>query len=219
MKRLIFLLFASLLVLSACGDNEKKEDSKPKEGKNQSAKNQTDEHMTNTNSNNQQTTNQNYISAQEAEQIVSNYYLNRGSNGLQAFEFKTNMARSNANEYYVEHLVRDAAGTPIKFCAIVNRNTGEIVDRFNDMSGEEMAEFERFKKRSPKYHSSDEKESSKQESSPPVEQQETFNSGREQVINKRIDMNNAKSTKNERLRELSKESPHGLQTAPSKGDN
>lgn len=185
-KLLGTLTLSSVLVLTACGQDEKKEDSQPKEEQKKTDETQTYEDVQN---NNQQETNNN-ISAQDAEQIVSNYYINRGSNGLQAFEFKTNMARSNDNEYYVEHLVRDAAGTPVKFCAVVNRRTGVVVDRFNDMSEEEMAEFEEFKKRSPKYRSSDEKENTKQENSQPVElQEEANNPDIEQPKNEESSMN------------------------------
>ena len=106
---------------------------------------QTNGSVTNSNSN-QNKNSSKQISAQEAEQIVSNYYINKGINKQQVLEFKTNIDRSNANEYYVEHLVRDAAGTPIKFCAVVNKSTGEVINRFNDMNEEEMKEFEEFKK-------------------------------------------------------------------------
>lgn len=185
-KLLGTLALSSALLLTACGQEEEKEESKPKEEQKKTDETQAHEDATN---NNQHETN-NTISPQDAEQIVSNYYINRGSNGLQAFEFKTNMARSNANEYYVEHLVRDAAGTPVKFCAVVNRRTGVVVDRFNDMSEEEMAEFEEFKKRSPKYRSSDEKENTEQENSQPVEQQEEANNPAiEQTKNEESSMN------------------------------
>lgn len=191
-KLLGMALLSSALLLTACGqENDKKEDSKPKEEQKKTDEIQTEKNVTNIDSNNHSETVHNNISPQEAEQIVSNYYINRGSNGLQALEFKTNMDRSNANEYYVEHLVRDAAGTPIKFCAVVNRNTGEVVDRFNDMSEEEMAEFEEFKKRSPKYKTSDEKiENTEQENSQPMEQQEAANNPViEQAKNEEIGMN------------------------------
>lgn len=44
--------------------------------------------------------------------------------------------------------------------------------------------------------------------------QESENPARDQVINEGIDMDNPSDAEIERMRELSKDSPHGLQTAP-----
>ena len=147
--KLLGTLALSSIILTACGqENVKKTESNPKE-----EQNKTDNMQTN-----------------------GNYYINKGINKQQVLEFKTNIDRSNANEYYVEHLVRDAAGTPIKFCAVVNKSTGEVINRFNDMNEEEMKEFEEFKKRSPKYHNSGEEKNKMQENSSSSEQQEVHNS-------------------------------------------
>ncbi|MGJ0743474.1 hypothetical protein [Staphylococcus epidermidis] len=171
--KLLGTLALSSIILTACGqENVKKTESNPKEEQNKTDNMQTNGSVTNSNSNQKQKTAQKQISAQEAEQIVSNYYINK----QQVLEFKTNIDRSNANEYYVEHLVRDAAGTPIKFCAVVNKSTGEVINRFNDMNEEEMKEFEEFKKRSPKYHNSGEEKNKMQENSSSSEQQEVHNS-------------------------------------------
>lgn len=52
----------------------------------------------------------------------------------------------------------------------------------------------------------------------PVEQpQEVENPARDQVVNEGIDMDNPTDAEIERMRELAKDSPHGLQTAPSQG--
>ena len=51
-----------------------------------------------------------------------------------------------------------------------------------------------------------------------VEQaQEVENPARDQVINEGIDMDNPSDAEIERMRELSKDSPHGLQSEPSQG--
>ena len=51
-----------------------------------------------------------------------------------------------------------------------------------------------------------------------VEQaQEVENPARDQVINEGIDMDNPTDAEIERMRELSKDSPHGLQSEPSQG--
>lgn len=54
------------------------------------------------------------MTPQEAEDIVRNDYKARGVNEYQTLNYKTNLERSNEHEYYVEHLVRDAVGTPLK---------------------------------------------------------------------------------------------------------
>ena len=74
------------------------------------------------------------MTPQEAEDIVRNDYKARGANENQTLNYKTNLERSNEHEYYVEHLVRDAVGTPLKRCAIVNRHNGTIINIFDDMS-------------------------------------------------------------------------------------
>lgn len=51
----------------------------------------------------------------------------------------------------------------------------------------------------------------------PVQQEGVYNPAREQVINEGIDMDNPTDAEIERMRELSKDSPHGLQTEPSQG--
>jgi hypothetical protein len=47
--------------------------------------------------------------------------------------------------------------------------------------------------------------------------QEVENPARDQVINEGIDMDNPSDAEIERMRELAKDSPHGLQSAPSQG--
>lgn len=51
----------------------------------------------------------------------------------------------------------------------------------------------------------------------PVQHEGVYNPAREQVINEGIDMDNPTDAEIERMRELSKDSPHGLQTEPSQG--
>lgn len=51
----------------------------------------------------------------------------------------------------------------------------------------------------------------------PVQQEGVYNPAREQAINEGIDMDNPTDAEIERMRELSKDSPHGLQTEPSQG--
>lgn len=46
---------------------------------------------------------------------------------------------------------------------------------------------------------------------------EIYNPAREQVIDEGIDMDNPTDAEIERMRELAKDSPHGLQTSPSQG--
>lgn len=50
-----------------------------------------------------------------------------------------------------------------------------------------------------------------------VEQQEVDNPARDQVLKEGIDMDNPTDAEIERMRELAKDSPHGLQSAPSQG--
>lgn len=50
------------------------------------------------------------------------------------------------------------------------------------------------------------------------EQEEIYNPAREQVINEGIDMDNPTDAEIKRMRELAKDSPHGLQSAPSQGN-
>lgn len=153
MKKFLILLLSSLLVLAACGQHDngelKNNDSEKSENKeNSNNKNRSDQNQNNRNS--QQ---QNQITARDAEQIVHDHYINDlSATESQVGDFKTHMQRSNANEFYVEYFARDAAGTPISWCAIVNRSTGEIIDKFNDMSEEEQKNLEELKKNSPIYN-------------------------------------------------------------------
>ncbi|UXT29706.1 hypothetical protein MUA30_09175 [Staphylococcus aureus] len=136
----ITLLF---LLLTACGANQHKE--------NNSKSNDTTKKTQQTDNTTQSNTDK-QISPQQAEDIVRNDYKARGANENQTLNYKTNLERSNEHEYYVEHLVRDAVGTPLKRCAIVNRHNGKIINIFDDMSEKDKEEFEAFKKRSPKYN-------------------------------------------------------------------
>lgn len=153
MKKFLILLLSSLFVLAACGQHDngelKNNDSEKSENKeNSNNKNRSDQNQNNRNS--QQ---QNQITARDAEQIVHDHYINDlSATEAQVGDFKTNMQRSNANEFYVEYFARDAAGTPFSWCAIVNRSTGEIIDKFNDMSEEEQKNLEELKKNSPIYN-------------------------------------------------------------------
>ncbi|HEI6334295.1 TPA: hypothetical protein SJF17_002232 [Staphylococcus aureus] len=139
----IVAITLSFLLLTACGANQNKE--------NNSKSNDTTKKTQQTDNTTQSNTDK-QISPQEAEDIVRNNYKARGVNEYQTLNYKTNLERSNEHEYYVEHLVRDAVGTPLKRCAIVNRHNGTIINIFDDMSEKDKEEFEAFKKRSPKYN-------------------------------------------------------------------
>ncbi|HDA2810766.1 TPA: hypothetical protein QE959_000755 [Staphylococcus aureus] len=139
----IVAITLSLSLLTACGANQHKENSSNSNDTNKKTQ-QTD--------NTTQSNTEKQMTPQEAEDIVRNDYKVRGVNEYQTLNFKTNLERSNEHEYYVEHLVRDAVGTPLKRCAIVNRHNGTIINIFDDMSEKDKKEFEAFKKRSPKYN-------------------------------------------------------------------
>lgn len=139
----IVAIALSLSLLTACGANQHKE--------NNSKSNDTNKKTQQTDNTTQSNT-EKQMTPQEAEDIVRNDYKARGVNEYQTLNFKTNLERSNEHEYYVEHLVRDAVGTPLKRCAIVNRHNGKIINTFDDMSEKDKEEFEAFKKRSPKYN-------------------------------------------------------------------
>ncbi|HHW7635010.1 hypothetical protein KQA63_06850 [Staphylococcus aureus] len=139
----IVAIALSLSLLIACGANQHKENSSKSNDTNKKTQ-QTD--------NTTQSNREKQMTPQEAEDIVRNDYKARGVNEYQTLNFKTNLERSNEHEYYVEHLVRDAVGTPLKRCAIVNRHNGKIINTFDDMSEKDKEEFEAFKKRSPKYN-------------------------------------------------------------------
>ena len=139
----IVAIALSLSLLTACGANQHKENSSKSNDTNKKTQ-QTD--------NTTQSNREKQMTPQEAEDIVRNDYKARGVNEYQTLNFKTNLERSNEHEYYVEHLVRDAVGTALKRCAIVNRHNGKIINTFDDMSEKDKEEFEAFKKRSPKYN-------------------------------------------------------------------
>lgn len=139
----IVAIALSLSLLTAFGANQHKENSSKSNDTNKKTQ-QTD--------NTTQSNREKQMTPQEAEDIVRNDYKARGVNEYQTLNFKTNLERSNEHEYYVEHLVRDAVGTPLKRCAIVNRHNGKIINTFDDMSEKDKEEFEAFKKRSPKYN-------------------------------------------------------------------
>lgn len=139
----IVAITLSLSLLTACGANQHKENSSKSNDINKKTQ-QTD--------NTTQSNTEKQMTPQEAEDIVRNDYKARGANENQTLNYKTNLERSNEYEYYVEHLVRDAVGTPLKRCAIVNRHNGTIINIFDDMSEKDKEEFEAFKKRSPKYN-------------------------------------------------------------------
>lgn len=139
----IVAIALSLSLLTACGANQHKENNSKSNDTNK--KTQQTDNTTQSNTDKQMT-------PQEAEDIVRNDYKARGANENQTLNYKTNLERSNEHEYYVEHLVRDAVGTPLKRCAIVNRHNGTIINIFDDMSEKDKEEFEAFKKRSPKYN-------------------------------------------------------------------
>ena len=121
----IVAITLSLSLLTACGANQHKE--------NNSKSNDTNKKTQETDNTTQSNT-EKQMTPQEAEDIVRNNYKARGVNEYQTLNYKTNLERSNEHEYYVEHLVRDAVGTPLKRCAIVNRHNGKIINIFDDMS-------------------------------------------------------------------------------------
>lgn len=51
----------------------------------------------------------------------------------------------------------------------------------------------------------------------PPQQQEIYNPARQQALDEGIDFDNPTDAEIERMRELAKDSPHGLQSAPSQG--
>ncbi len=106
----IVAITLSLSLLTACGANQHKENSSKSNDTNKKTQ-QTD--------NTTQSNTEKQMTPQEAEDIVRNDYKARGVNEYQTLNYKTNLERSNEHEYYVEHLVRDAVGTPLKRCAIV----------------------------------------------------------------------------------------------------
>ncbi|UXR70030.1 MULTISPECIES: hypothetical protein [unclassified Staphylococcus] len=209
MKKALCIIFVSSFVLCGCSPQN---DSSNHENKQR----HTDEQSTIKNQNNfSNQTSATQISPQDAEKILHDYYINvKGLSEGQILEFKTNLNRSNENEYYIEHLVRDAAGTPMKVCGVVNKHTGDVINIFDDMSPEEKANYEDFKKRSPKYITPQD-ETTLQESNPnsnqPTIQQEPLNKARQQAINEGIDMDNPSEEDIQRMRELSKQSPYGMQ--------
>ena len=138
----IVAITLSFSLLTACANQHKENNSKSNDT---TKKTQQTDNTTQSNTDKQMT-------PQEAEDIVRNDYKARGANENQTLNYKTNLERSNEHEYYVEHLVRDAVGTPLKRCAIVNRHNGKIINIFDDMSEKDKEEFEAFKKRSPKYN-------------------------------------------------------------------
>lgn len=115
----IVAITLSLSLLTACGANQHKENSSKSNDTNKKTQ-QTD--------NTTQSNTEKQMTPQEAEDIVRNDYKARGANENQTLNYKTNLERSNEHEYYVEHLVRDAVGTPLKRCAIVNRHNGTIIN-------------------------------------------------------------------------------------------
>ncbi len=120
----IVAITLSLSLLTACGANQHKENNSKSNDTNK--KTQQTDNTTQSNTDKQMT-------PQEAEDIVRNNYKARGVNEYQTLNYKTNLERSNEHEYYVEHLVRDAVGTPLKRCAIVNRHNGKIINTFDDI--------------------------------------------------------------------------------------
>lgn len=99
----IVAITLSLSLLTACGANQHKENNSKSNDTNK--KTQQTDNTTQSNTDKQMT-------PQEAEDIVRNNYKARGVNEYQTLNYKTNLERSNEHEYYVEHLVRDAVGTP-----------------------------------------------------------------------------------------------------------
>lgn len=170
MKKFLILLLSSLFVLAACGHHDNGELKNNDSEKSENKENSNNKNRSNQNQNNRNSQQQNQITARDAEQIVHDHYINDlSATEAQVGDFKTNMQRSNANEFYVEYFARDAAGTPISWCAIVNRSTGEIIDKFNDMSEEEQKNLEELKKNSliynPNMNKPKEQENSNNESS------------------------------------------------------
>ena len=117
------------------------------------------------------------------------------------------MQRSNANEFYVEYFARDAAGTPISLCAIVNRSTGEIIDKFNDMSEEEQKNLEELKKNSPIYNPNMNKPKEQENSNNEKQQDDSDNKENNESSNNEPSVkeeSNQQPKQNVKLKNLSK---------------
>ena len=205
-KLLTVSLLSTTLLLTACGQHDngelKNNDSEKREKKeNSNKKNRSDQNQNNRNS--QQ---QNQITARDAEQIVHDHYINDlSATEAQVGDFKTNMQRSNTNEFYVEYFVRDAAGTPISLCAIVNRSTGEIIDKFNDMSEEEQKNLEELKKNSPIYNPNMNK----------PKEQENSNNEKQQDDSDNKENNNESSNNEQSVKEESNQQQQNVKTQES----
>ncbi|EHJ07530.1 hypothetical protein [Staphylococcus simiae] len=161
-------LLSSALLLTACGQHEnntdknddkktgheKKTKNKESETKKQTKKDN-NEHVDK--SNNQKKSNytnpQSIISPKQAEVIVHDDYINNGATEAQVKEFKTNLQRSNENQYLVEYLVADGAGYPINWAATVDKISGNITSKFNDMTDKQSQEYEKIQENSPMYPS------------------------------------------------------------------
>lgn len=199
-KLLTASLFSITLLLTACSQHDNSElknnDSEKSENK-KSGNSNNKNNKVDQNQNNANKQQQNQITASDAEQIVHDHYINDlSATEAQVREFKTNLQRSNENEFYVEHLVRDAVGTPISNCAIVNRNTGEIIDIFNDMSEEEKKNFEELKRNSPKYNPDMNKPNGEENSNNESQQDDSDNSN----INKDDSESKEEHNQNEQVR-------------------
>lgn len=245
MKKLILpLTFTGALLLGACSNIgiEKREGSekdttesvnKERETDKQEINEQTEEHT-------------NQISEDEAIEKAKEVFSSSVYH-----EFKIDSDRSNDAEYFITFLLNDAVGTPQKSATTVNKQSGEVGDYLDDRTEEDIENYIKFVRESPKYKGSTEKfekqarenktrpndnerevnqqqpneepnqqqtEQSPEQSNQPSEQPpEVDNPARDQAIKEGIDMNNPTDEEIERMRELAKDSPHGLQSAPSQG--
>ena len=99
-----------------------------------------------------------------------------------------------------------------------DKKSDEEKDKSDDKSNEEVANEEpqsQEQQNTDEPVQSQEQVNTQEEQS--VQQEGVYNNAREQVINEGIDMDNPTDAEIERMRELSKDSPHGLQTEPSQG--
>ena len=161
------VLLISTLFLTACNfntlnnddgksDNTNKNTSTQEQNQNQKNQSQYNQQKTTNNQNfnnyqSQEQENSHQITPREAEKIVHDDYINEGASEMQVFNFKTNKERSNSKEFYIEYLARDAAGYPLQWCAIVDKNTGSIKSKFNDMNEQEKRLYKEHQKESPMY--------------------------------------------------------------------
>jgi len=133
-------------------DEQSQQDIQSQEEQQQEQGNQEQQQVKEEKGNQEQQEQQSITTPAEAESIVHDHYINDlNATENQVYDFKTSIDRSNEKEFLVEYTTEDAVGTPLPSAAIVDKETGEVIDKFNDMTEEQEQEFEEYQKESPKY--------------------------------------------------------------------